>query len=103
MMQNQRQNVREVIKGKDSIKSGIQKVRELLKSGRIKINRRCINTIHEFETYSYDDDKEQRDIKENPIKENDHALDAIRYVVMMKATNNNEPTGRWNEQDFNTY
>ena len=89
-LENRRQNVREVIKGKDSIKSGIQRVRELLKSGRLTINRRCLNLIHEFETYTYDDKEEQRDKKENPIKENDHALDALRYVCMMRMSSGND-------------
>ncbi len=71
-------NVQEVRKGKDSIKSGIQRIRDLLKQGRIKINKKCVNTIYELETYSYSDKSE-----ENPIPENNHALDAIRYVVMM--------------------
>jgi len=72
-------NVREVIKGKDSVKSGIQKVRELLINGRLKVNRKCVNMIAGFEMYSYDGDNP----KENPIKENDDCADAIRYVLMM--------------------
>src|SRR3990167_718130 len=77
-------NVREVVKGKDSVASGIQRIRELLIAGRIKVHTRCRNLISEFETYSYDDDMENDiDRKEKPIKFNDHALDALRYVVMM--------------------
>jgi len=72
-------NVREVIKGKDSIKSGIQKVRELLINGRLKVNRKCVNMIAGFEMYSYDEDN----LRENPLKENDDCADAIRYVLMM--------------------
>ena len=102
-LENQRQNVREVIKGKDSIKSGIQKVRELLKAGRLKVNRKCVNLIHEFETYSYDDSQESRDMKEKPIKENDHALDALRYVFIIRERNDEATVGRWQEQSFETY
>jgi PBSX family phage terminase large subunit len=79
-------NVREVIKGRDSIKSGINKVREMLITGKLKINKRCINLITELEMYSYDDEKGDRNEDENPIKLNDHLLDALRYVVMMKDT-----------------
>ncbi len=74
-------NIREVIKGKDSIKAGIQSVREMLIRGDLKINKRCINTITEFEMYSYEDEKREKNELENPIKSNDHALDALRYVV----------------------
>src|SRR3990167_359664 len=73
-------NVREVSKGKDSIESGIQKVRELLINGRLKINKRCVNLISEFEMYSHDEDN----LSENPIKEHDHALDALRYALFMR-------------------
>jgi len=72
-------NVREVAKGKDSVKHGIDKVRELLINGRLKINKKCVNLISEFEMYSYDDDNPT----DKPIKEHDHALDALRYALMM--------------------
>lgn len=78
-----RVNVREVVKGKDSIENGIKKVKELLLSGRLSVNARCINLISEFEMYSYDDEGSDRNLKEKPIKANDHALDALRYVVSM--------------------
>lgn len=71
-------NVREVAKGKDSVKHGIDKVRELLINGRLKVNKRCVNLISEFEMYSYDED----DLTDKPIKEHDHALDALRYALM---------------------
>lgn len=74
-------NTREVTKGKDSIKSGIQSIREMLIRGTLKINKRCVNLISEFEMYSYDDEKNERNEQENPIKANDHALDALRYIV----------------------
>lgn len=77
-------NVREVVKGKDSVKSGINKVREAFITGKLKINKRCVNLISELEMYSYDDEKGDRNEDENPVKANDHLLDALRYVVMMK-------------------
>lgn len=74
-------NVREVIKGKGSVKSGIQSIREMLIRGNLKINKRCVNLISEFEMYSYDESKVERNEEENPIKSNDHALDSLRYFV----------------------
>ena len=76
-------NTREVLKGKDSVQSGIQKIRELLVSGKLMINKKCVNLISEFEMYSYDDEVVEKNEKEKPIKANDHALDALRYVVLM--------------------
>ncbi len=75
-------NVRDVIKGKDSIQSGIDKMRELFKSNRLFIHSSCINLIAELETYSYADKSPYRNATENPIDEYNHAIDALRYVVM---------------------
>ena len=75
-------NVREVIKGPGSVKQGINMIREMLKNGKLHINKRCVNLISEFEMYSYDDDKGDRNEQENPIKAYDHALDALRYIVL---------------------
>ena len=76
-------NVHDVVKNKDSIKVGITKVQELFKNGKLKINRKCLNLIWELETYAYPDKKDQRNPDENPIKENDHACDALRYPILM--------------------
>ena len=77
--------VMEVLKGKGSVQSGINKVRELFKQNRIIINKKCKNLILELETYSYDNDKVARGdeeyASENPIKEHDDALDALRYAI----------------------
>jgi len=82
-LKRRRVNVREVIKNKDSIKSGIEKIRNLFKENKLRIHRNCENLIFELETYSYPDKKDLRNAEENPIKENDHALDALRYALMM--------------------
>jgi PBSX family phage terminase large subunit len=76
-------NVRDVIKGKDSVKNGIDSVRELLKADKLKICSNCVNLIQEFETYAYEESKNGQNEKENPIKDGDHALDALRYAIMM--------------------
>jgi PBSX family phage terminase large subunit len=74
-------NIREVNKSRGSVVSGISKVQELLRQGRVRVLSHCVNTIQEFESYSYPDDK-GKIADENPLKENDDAMDAIRYVLM---------------------
>ena len=74
-------NVREVSK---DIPAGINAVRELFKQNRLHIHSGCINLISELETYSYPDRKPDHNEEEKPIKENDHALDAIRYALYMQ-------------------
>ena len=80
-------NVRTVVKNRDSIKNGINILRELFKSNRLKINRKCENLIYELETYSYPEKKDLKNEDENPIKENDHACDALRYAFLMQHGN----------------
>ena len=71
-------NVRQVSK---DIIAGVDHVRELFKQGRIHISPDCKNLIHELETYRYPDKKPEKNEDEKPIKENDHALDALRYAL----------------------
>lgn len=75
-------NIREVSKGPDSIQAGIDKMRELFKQNRLLIHTSCVNLIAELETYSYADKSPYRNATENPIDEYNHAIDALRYVVM---------------------
>jgi len=84
-LQNRQVNCCEVIKGKDSVTSGISKIRELLKQRRLRIHKSCINLIWEFETYHYPKKKDIGNDIEAPVKEKDHALDALRYPLMMDA------------------
>lgn len=84
-------NVREVNKGKDSVRYGINVVRELFKANKLFIHHSCKNTIWELETYSYDDPKLNPRGDEIPKKEHDDALDAIRYTLMMDNVEPDEP------------
>jgi PBSX family phage terminase large subunit len=73
-------------KTKDSITSGIRLISDMLKvqegTGKPKlfISENCKNLIYEFETYHYPEEKAERNTPEEPVKENDHALDALRYL-----------------------
>lgn len=80
-LRRRRLNVKDVTKGKGSVLKGIQMVRDVLIRGKLKINRRCVNLIAEFEMYSYDDDKTERNENEEPLRANNHLLDSLRYVV----------------------
>lgn len=75
-------NVREVRKGKDSVVNGINKVRELFKQNRLHIHKRCKNLIMELESYHYPDSKDGKNDRENPVKDGDHSVDALRYIIM---------------------
>jgi PBSX family phage terminase large subunit len=81
-------NIHEVIKGKGSIESGINTVRSLFKQNRLHIHKSCINLIQELETYSYPEKKPNNNEPELPVKENDHAVDCLRYILSNYRTEN---------------
>lgn len=75
----------------NDIKMGIDYHYELLKTRRLKMFRGDNKyTLDEYETYHYpslDEIKQDNDIKEqNPVKQNDHAMDANRYITIMTYT-----------------
>ncbi|WP_099204676.1 PBSX family phage terminase large subunit [Scatolibacter rhodanostii] len=66
-----------VIPAKNTVVDGIRETSNALKSRKIKICRNCTDTIREFGLYRWQDDS----TKDMPVKENDHAMDDIRYFV----------------------
>ena len=80
-LNRKRVNVREVAKGKGSVEAGISKIQELFKTGKLKIHKRCINLIAELESYSYDEEKDNRNANEKPIKRADHMCFVAGTIV----------------------
>jgi len=60
-----------------NIKNGISTIQQLIRENRFFVFNSCRNTIDEFNSYHYDQEKN----KEEPVKENDHLMDAIRYAI----------------------
>lgn len=60
----------------NDVLNGIRQTVTALKEGRIKICENCVDSIREFSLYRWDERGEDR-----PVKENDHAMDDIRYFV----------------------
>lgn len=77
-------NIREVSK---DIEAGLNAVRELFKNNRLFIHSSCTHLIDELESYRYPDKKGNRNEPEIPIKEDDHACDALRYALYMQTAN----------------
>lgn len=67
-----------VIKADNDVISGIRLTADLLKSRQIVICDTCKDAIREFSLYCWDESAGGRDA---PIKQNDHAMDDIRYFV----------------------
>lgn len=69
----------------NNIEAGILKVNAYIELSRLKIHDTCPNLIRELQNYQYPDVEENpkdKDLKEKPIKHNDHAADALRYMLM---------------------
>ncbi|HXS93042.1 MAG TPA: terminase large subunit [Candidatus Limnocylindrales bacterium] len=66
--------------GENDVLEGIRKVSTMLSRRRLRVHKRCVNTIREMQTYSWDSKRSDKGV-EQPIKAHDHAADAIRYLV----------------------
>lgn len=67
-----------VLKAKNDVEDGIRLVGTLLNQGRILFSSLCVNTIMEFASYIWDKKAAERG-EDKPIKQHDHAMDAVRY------------------------
>ncbi len=65
-----------VIPARNSVTDGVRQVSTALKEGDIRICRNCTDSVREFSLYRWA--KSSDDV---PVKENDHAMDDIRYFV----------------------
>lgn len=82
-------------KGANSIKTGIGQIHALLRVGKngkpkLRVAKHLFNTIREFQSYS-----RKRDTQGNyynvPEDKNNHAIDAIRYIVGRMTTDGKKP------------
>lgn len=62
----------------NDVLDGIRFVATLLNQGTIRFNKSCENTIKEFGSYIWDA-KAAEHGEDKPVKEKDHAMDAVRY------------------------
>ena len=70
-----------VMKAKNDVRPGISMVSTLFALGHIKINKdECPNLVAELGLYQWDMKKSENG-KEEVIKTNDHACDALRYAI----------------------
>lgn len=65
-----------VIPAKNEVLSGIRRVSDALRDKKILFHESCKDCIREFALYSWDPKG-----TDNPQKENDHAMDDVRYFV----------------------
>jgi len=75
------------VQARKDVSTGIAAVKKRLRvqadgKPRLIFHESCKNTIGELYDYSWEVGKEGRNAKEIPAKDRDHAMDALRYIVM---------------------
>lgn len=75
-----------VRKAKNDVLYGIRLTAVMLRAGVIKIGSGCVDAIREFGLYHWDEKGEV----DKPVKENDHAMDDIRYFCATVMRRNRE-------------
>lgn len=67
-----------IMPANNDVEDGIRRVGTLLNLGKILFSSSCVNTIMEFASYVWDNKAADRG-EDKPIKQHDHAMDAVRY------------------------
>ena len=76
-------------KAKNDVTPGIQHVTSI--QDELAVTRSCQALRNEFAQYQYKDDGDSDD----PLKQNDHAMDALRYALFTAATTETSTDSTW--------
>jgi PBSX family phage terminase large subunit len=93
----QRSGLHSLYDAENEVVDGIRFVSQFMNNGTIKICRSCPHIIKEFQSYVWD----PRSLKvgvDKPLKENDHALDALRYALYTHFFNKATCTVDWDRE-----
>lgn len=69
------------VHGQNDVPAGVQQIRTRIQHKRIWVSETCLHLREEADEYAAED---RADGEFKPIKQNDHALDAARYVAMYR-------------------
>lgn len=69
-----------VIKARNDVLDGIRATQVAMNKGSIYFSSKCTNLFTEFASYIWDEKATERG-EDKPIKQHDHACDALRYFV----------------------
>lgn len=72
--------------GDNTVEAGIQLVKQRLRENKLVISTNCKGLIQEFKMYRWKEQSNRTEEDQKPvvIKKDDHALDALRYMVMSR-------------------
>ena len=69
-----------VVHANNNVENGIQVMTSEMKKGNLFICEECVNTIREIQSYVWDSKAAEKGYDE-PLKKDDHAIDALRYCI----------------------
>ena len=64
----------------NDVLEGIRQTAAMMQMGALKVDVSCTKIRQELETYIWDQKAKERG-EERPLKQKDHAMDAMRYIV----------------------
>lgn len=76
----QKQGFHNIFEAENEVVTGINYVANLVGGETMKICRNCKHLIQEFQSYVWDSKAQKKGI-DKPLKQDDHALDALRYAI----------------------
>ncbi|WP_338208323.1 PBSX family phage terminase large subunit [Lactiplantibacillus paraxiangfangensis] len=71
-----------VVKAKNDVLDGIRATQTAMNTGKIMLTRKCKSLFKELASYVWDEKAAERG-EDKPVKQHDHACDAMRYFVYM--------------------
>lgn len=69
-----------VANANNDVINGIRRVGSMLNTGEYIIDSSCVNTVREYQTYTWDVESQKLGF-DKPVKQNDHAVDTDRYCL----------------------
>lgn len=69
-----------VVKAANDVGEGIRCVADALREERLLIREGCEDTLREFSSYVWDESSAEKGL-DKPLKQNDHAMDMLRYAL----------------------
>lgn len=75
-----------IMLGNNDVRAGLDRVKKLINNKQLFVMENCVNTLWELKRYRWavwktSADKFDKNKKEEPQKKDDHACDALRYLV----------------------
>lgn len=80
ILQLYQDGVKRITPADNNVKNGIELVSSMIANDMLRVHKRCKHTLQEFSSYAWDPKAQERG-EDKPLKQNDHCMDALRYIA----------------------